>query len=140
MTGVQTCALPIYLDESYRSTQQILNAADSVIKKNTERFERTLWTKKQNGSLIESNVYSDEESESLEIAYLISKQIKNGLSANEIAIMYRVNAQSRSFEVALSSLGLRYRLVGGVRFYDRRERSEERRVGKECRSRWSPYH
>ena len=52
---------------------------------------------------------------------MISKQIKNGLSANEIAIMYRVNAQSRSFEVALSSLGLRYRLVGGVRFYDRRE-------------------
>ena len=78
----------VNLDESYRSTQQILNAADSVIKKNTERFERTLWTKKQNGSLIESNVYSDEESESLEIAYLISKQIKNGLSANEIAIMY----------------------------------------------------
>ena len=111
----------VNLDESYRSTQQILNAADSVIRKNTERFQRKLWTKKQNGSLIESNVYSDEESESLEIAYLISKQIKNGLSANEIAIMYRVNAQSRSFEVALSSLGLRYRLVGGVRFYDRRE-------------------
>ena len=111
----------VNLDESYRSTQQILNAADSVIRKNTERFQRKLWTKKQNGSLIESNVYSDEESESLEISYLISKQIKNGLSANEIAIMYRVNAQSRSFEVALSSLGLRYRLVGGVRFYDRRE-------------------
>ena len=109
------------MDESYRSTQQILDAADSIISNNSNRFKRKLWTKKKNGSLINFNFYNDEEEESLSVASKISKQIKNGISSNEIAIIYRVNAQSRVFEVALNSLGLKYRLVGGVRFYDRKE-------------------
>ena len=113
--------LVVNLDESYRSTQQILDAADSIISNNTNRFKRKLWTKKKNGSLINFNFYNDEEEESLSVASKISKQIKNGISSNEIAIIYRVNAQSRVFEVALNSLGLKYRLVGGVRFYDRKE-------------------
>ena len=113
--------LVVNLDESYRSTQQILDAADSIISNNSNRFKRKLWTKKKNGSLINFNFYNDEEEESLSVASKISKQIKNGISSNEIAIIYRVNAQSRVFEVALNSLGLKYRLVGGVRFYDRKE-------------------
>ena len=113
--------LVVNLDESFRSTQQILDAADSIISNNSNRFKRKLWTKKKNGSLINFNFYNDEEEESLSVASKISKQIKNGISSNEIAIIYRVNAQSRVFEVALNSLGLKYRLVGGVRFYDRKE-------------------
>ena len=113
--------LVVNLDESYRSTQQILDAADSIISNNSNRFKRKLWTKKKNGSLINFNFYNDEEEESLSVASKISKQIKNGISSNEIAIIYRVNAQSRVFEVALNSLGLKYRLVVVVRFYDRKE-------------------
>ena len=113
--------LVVNLDESYRSTQQILDAADSIISNNSNRFKRKLWTKKINGSLIDFDFYTDEEDEAISIASKISKQINEGKSPNEIAIIYRVNAQSRVFEVGLNSLGLRYKLVGGVRFYDRKE-------------------
>ena len=113
--------LVVNLDESYRSTQQILDAADSIISNNSNRFKRKLWTKKTNGSLIDFDFYTDEEDEAISVASKISKQIKEGRSPNEIAIIYRVNAQSRVFEVGLNSLGLRYKLVGGVRFYDRKE-------------------
>lgn len=113
--------LVVNLDESYRSTQQILDAADSIISNNSNRFERKLWTKKKNGSLINFDFYNDEEEEAISVSSKIQRQIEKGKSPNEIAIIYRVNAQSRVFEVGLNSLGLKYRLVGGVRFYDRRE-------------------
>ena len=113
--------LVVNLDESYRSTQPILEAADSIIKNNSNRFKRKLWTKNKEGNLIKFNSYSDEEEEAVSVASQISKIIKLKDSPNDCAIMYRVNAQSRVFEVALNSLGLKYRLIGGVRFYDRKE-------------------
>ena len=113
--------LVVNLDESYRSTQPILEAADSIIANNSNRFKRKLWTKNKEGNLIKFNSYSDEEEEALAVASQISKLIQEKNYSNDCAIMYRVNAQSRVFEVALNSLGLKYRLIGGVRFYDRKE-------------------
>ncbi len=113
--------LVVNLDESYRSTQPILEAADSIIANNSNRFKRKLWTKNKEGNLIKFNSYSDEEEEALSVASQISKLIQEKNYSNDCAIMYRVNAQSRVFEVALNSLGLKYRLIGGVRFYDRKE-------------------
>ena len=113
--------LVVNLDESYRSTQPILEAADSIISNNSNRFKRKLWTKNKDGNLIKYNSYSDEEEEAVSVASQLSKLTETNDSANDCAIMYRVNAQSRVFEVALNSLGLKYRLIGGVRFYDRKE-------------------
>ena len=113
--------LVVNLDESYRSTKPILEAADSIIANNTNRFKRKLWTKNKEGSLVKYNSYFDEEEEAVSVGKSITKLTKSKDSLNEIAVMYRVNAQSRAFEVALNSLGLKYRLVGGVRFYDRKE-------------------
>lgn len=113
--------LVVNLDESYRSTQPILEAADSIISNNSNRFKRKLWTKNKQGNLIKFNSYSDEEEEAISVASEISKLIETKDSSNDFAVMYRVNAQSRVFEVALNSIGLKYRLVGGVRFYDRKE-------------------
>ncbi len=113
--------LVVNLDESYRSTQPILEAADSIISNNSNRYKRKLWTKNKDGNLIKYNSYSDEEEEAVSVASQLSKLTETNDSANDCAIMYRVNAQSRVFEVALNSLGLKYRLIGGVRFYDRKE-------------------
>jgi len=113
--------LVVNLDESYRSTQPILEAADSIISNNSNRFKRKLWTKNKDGNLIKYDSYSDEEEEAVSVSSQISKITKTKDSPNDCAIMYRVNAQSRVFEVALNSLGLKYRLIGGVRFYDRKE-------------------
>ena len=96
--------LVVNLDESYRSTKPILEAADSIIANNTNRFKRKLWTKNKEGSLVKYNSYFDEEEEAVSVGKSITKLTKSKDSLNEIAVMYRVNAQSRAFEVALNSL------------------------------------
>ena len=112
----------ITLDQSYRSTQNILNAANSLINNNSARSDKNLWTNNGSGGkliLYETNSEEDE-------ARIVLNEIKRlnqseKIPLDEIAIMYRVNAQSRSFEVICNRLAIRYRLIGGVKFYDRLE-------------------
>jgi DNA helicase-2/ATP-dependent DNA helicase PcrA len=112
----------VTLDQSYRSTQIILEAADSVIGNNDGRMEKNLWTENSRGTRITvTEAYNEEEEARLVLEASADLKTKDGIGRNEIAIMYRVNAQSRAFEVACNREGIPYRLVGGVKFYDRKE-------------------
>ena len=115
------CAV-VSLGENYRSTQNILNAAASVIASNTERIERPLFTSNPVGRPITFHEAYSEEDEASWAADEVGRLIKAGsYRAGDCAIMYRVNAQSRAFEDQCMRQGLPYRLVGGVRFYHRKE-------------------
>jgi DNA helicase II / ATP-dependent DNA helicase PcrA len=111
----------ITLEQNYRSTEIILEAANMVIQKNRDRKEKNLWTDRKEGPLIELAVAENERHE----ARLITKQIQylqqTPKSLREIAVLYRTNAQSRVLEEAFMRSGIPYRLVGGIRFYERRE-------------------
>ncbi|MGE5596358.1 MAG: ATP-dependent helicase [Hyphomicrobiales bacterium] len=109
------------LEQNYRSTKPILAAADAVIAKNPGRHERTLWTVREGGDLISVyEAYSDEE-EGEFVATEAARLTATGRTYGEIAVMYRTNAQSRPIEDALVRHRIPYRLIGGVRFYQRRE-------------------
>ncbi len=112
----------IGLEENYRSTGNILEAAKGLISTNKQRIEKRIWTVKGKGShvVIHECFTGDEEANFImeEIGRLIEKKDR---ALNDIAIMYRVNAQSRALEEACLRYGTRYRIVGGVRFYHRRE-------------------
>ncbi|MEX2080174.1 MAG: UvrD-helicase domain-containing protein [Dehalococcoidia bacterium] len=109
------------LEQNYRSTQAILDAADSVIGKNPGRKERKLWTDRGPGDLLVTyDAYNDEE-EGEFVASEIERLARDTRSYSDIAVMYRTNAQSRPVEEALLRHRIPYRLVGGVRFYQRRE-------------------
>ena len=109
------------LEQNYRSTPAILSAADAVIGKNPDRHERTLWTDRRDGDLITTyEAYSDEE-EGEFIASETARLAAENRSYSDIAVMYRTNAQSRAIEDALVRRRIPYRLIGGVRFYQRRE-------------------
>ncbi|MDO9464859.1 MAG: UvrD-helicase domain-containing protein [bacterium] len=112
----------IKLEENYRSTQAILSAANSVIKNNTNRKEKSLWTRNLEGA---NPIYYQAYDE-IEEAKFISEQIKNLLINNNktyknIAIFYRVHALSRLLEDSFRREGIPYKIIGGVRFYDRKE-------------------
>jgi DNA helicase-2/ATP-dependent DNA helicase PcrA len=112
----------VTLDQSYRSTQIILEAADSVIGNNDERMEKNLWTENDRGARITvAEAYNEREEAGLVLQAVAELQDKHGVERNEIAVMYRVNAQSKAFEVACKREGIPYRLVGGVKFYARKE-------------------
>lgn len=112
----------VTLDQSYRSTQIILEAADAVIGNNNGRIEKSLWTENSRGTRITvAEAYNEEEEARLVLEAANELKTKEGIDRNEVAIMYRVNAQSRAFEVACNREGIPYRLVGGVKFYDRKE-------------------
>jgi len=112
----------VTLDQSYRSTQIILEAADSVIGNNDGRMEKNLWTENDRGTRITvAEAYNEDEEARLVLEAANDLKTKDGIGRNEVAIMYRVNAQSRAFEVACNREGIPYRLVGGVKFYDRKE-------------------
>jgi len=112
----------VTLDQSYRSTQIILEAADSVIGNNEGRMEKNLWTENGRGTRVTvAEAYNEEEEARLALEEVQKLEENEGISRNEIAVMYRVNAQSRAFEVACNQQGVAYRLVGGVKFYDRKE-------------------
>ncbi|MBI4216050.1 MAG: UvrD-helicase domain-containing protein [Chloroflexi bacterium] len=110
----------VYLEQNYRSTQTVLQAAHAVIAKNKERKEKQLWTENAAGPPIMMVEAYDEKEEAqwvaLEVERLLSQE-KGG----QCAVMYRTNAQSRPLEEAFLHLGLPYQLVGGTRFYERRE-------------------
>lgn len=111
----------IKLEQNYRSTQKILDAAHSVVRKNKNRTEKELWTDNDRGDNI--LIYTA-ESERQEAEWMVTKAqelIRNGVHADDIAVLYRTNAQSRSMEEACVRFSLPYRIIGGVRFYERKE-------------------
>ncbi len=114
-------ATVILLEQNYRSTKPILAAADIVIGKNPGRKPRTLWTDRDGGDLISVHEAYNDEEEGEYVAVESRRLIREGLPANGIAVMYRTNSQSRPIEDALVRHRMPYRVVGGVRFYQRRE-------------------
>ena len=112
----------IKLEQNYRSTKEILDAAYAVIAKNNNRSEKKLWTRQINGQPVEVIQTYNERSE----AEFIINKINEGLKSRhfklrDFAVLYRTNAQSRSLEEALIRHGVSYHIVGGVKFYDRKE-------------------
>lgn len=111
----------VLLEQNYRSTSAILTAADAVIAKNPGRTPRTLWTERSDGDLVVSyEAYNDDE-EGEFIAREASRLVATGRSLSDIAVLFRTNSQSRPVEDALIRHRIPYRLIGGVRFYQRRE-------------------
>ena len=112
----------IKLEQNYRSVGNILAAAHSVIKNNKDRKHKKLWTSKEDGEKVN---YIRCDSDKEEAGY-VARQIsflhdKSGMSYNDVAILYRTNAQSRLFEEALTRYGIPYRVLSGMRYYDRKE-------------------
>ena len=114
-------AVQIKLEQNYRSTQNILDGANGVIANNTERAKKELWTDKGAGTPI----LHYEADNALDEAYFVTEQIRNltakGIKAGDMAILYRANAQSRVLEEMLIKRGMQYTIVGGTRFYERKE-------------------
>ncbi len=108
----------IRLEENYRSTQNILAAANGVISHNRERKGKDLWTRNQTGELVTVSVAEDEYAEA---RFIIDKIRDHGRDLADFAVFYRTNAQSRVLEESLSRQGIPYVIVGGFRFYDRAE-------------------
>jgi DNA helicase-2/ATP-dependent DNA helicase PcrA len=114
-------ALQIKLEQNYRSTQPILTAANAVIAANPNRPEKEMWTERKVGPQIVVHELADERVEAEQAVRAVQEMQKQGVSLNEQVILYRTNAQSRLFEEACLRSGLPYRMVGGVKFYGRRE-------------------
>ena len=115
-------ATTIMLEQNYRSTQTILTAANAIIRKNEGRREKRLWTDAGDGASIIGYVADDERDEAQFVASEIDNLIDLGhAKASDVAVFYRTNAQSRSIEEVFIRVGLPYRVVGGVRFYERKE-------------------
>ena len=112
----------IRLEQNYRSTKNILNAANQVIANNTERKAKTLWTENEEGSKVHFRQFFNAYEEAEYVAGEISKLKREGLgSYRDCAILYRTNAQSRIFEEKFIAANIPYKLVGGVNFYARKE-------------------
>ena len=112
----------IKLEQNYRSTQNILSAANAVISRNPDRQEKRLWTASGDGPKIIGYVGENEHEEAAFIAREIDRlQDAEGLRPGDVAVFYRTNAQSRSLEDVLVRMGLPYKVVGGTRFYERKE-------------------
>jgi DNA helicase-2/ATP-dependent DNA helicase PcrA len=110
------------LEQNYRSTQNILAAADSVIKNNPDQIAKTLWTENDTGEQLTLVRCSDEKDEAFQISKQIKKEISSKkLSLSDIAILYRINSQSRALEEAFRREKLPYKIIGGVEFYKRKE-------------------
>ena len=115
-------ARTILLEQNYRSTQTILRAANSVIAKNSDRRPKNLWTDSGDGAKIVGYVADSEHDEAAFIARQIdSLGDEHGVKPKDVAVFYRTNAQSRAVEEVFVRVGLPYKVVGGTRFYERRE-------------------
>ncbi|OCB51929.1 ATP-dependent DNA helicase PcrA [Mycobacterium vulneris] len=115
-------ATTILLEQNYRSTQTILNAANSVIARNTGRREKRLWTEEGEGELIVGYVADNEHDEARFVAEEIDALADSeGLKYGDVAVFYRTNNSSRALEEVFIRAGIPYKVVGGVRFYERRE-------------------
>lgn len=111
----------ILLEQNYRSTQKILDTANLLIKNNKERKEKRLWTDNKRGFSPQYTRYVDERSEAADVVNKIYQMNNDGVAFSEMAILYRTNAQSRAFEEKLMYEGLPHKVVGGLKFYDRKE-------------------
>ena len=116
-TGART----ILLEQNYRSTQNILSAANAVIARNTGRRAKNLWTASGDGALITLDAADSEHDEARFVVGEIDRLADSGVEWGDIAVFYRTNAQSRALEELLVRQGIPYRVVGGTRFYERRE-------------------
>jgi len=115
-------AKTIILEQNYRSTKTILDAANNVIQHNKTRKPKKLWTNNEEGKKITYFKGATEREEALFVTETIQQLIDDGTyNAQDIAILYRTNAQSRTLEETLMKAGVQYQIVGGLRFYDRRE-------------------
>lgn len=111
----------IRLEQNYRSTQNVLDAANAVISNNKNRKGKNLWTNAGEGDKIILNTLQNEGEESSYIAEEILKNVKNGRKMSDHAILYRMNAQSRNIEITLAKSGIPHKVIGGNRFFDRKE-------------------
>ena len=112
----------VRLEQNYRSTQIILDVANAVIKNNSGRKEKSLWTKKENGERVHLRQFETAYEEAEYIASEISKNVANGsVNYRDNAVLYRTNAQSRLLEEKFILFGIPYDVVGGINFYSRRE-------------------
>ena len=111
----------ILLEENYRSTQTILNAANCVIKNNRERKEKNLWSNNSVGDKIDYIVVSNEKEEAKLVAETVRDLIAAGIKEEDIAILYRTNAQSRIIEEEMLKKNIKYRVIGSFYFYNRKE-------------------
>lgn len=111
----------IRLEQNYRSTQNILDAANAVIANNKNRKGKNLWTQAGSGEKIIFNTLEDEAAEANFIAQEILKNVKNGKKMSDHAVLYRMNAQSRNIEITFAKSGIPHKVIGGNRFFDRKE-------------------
>lgn len=111
----------ILLEENYRSTKTILDAANSVIKYNKQRKDKNLWSNNEEGSKIKYIQANDEKEEANYVADEIKKLVSNGFSYESIAVLYRTNAQSRTVEEAMLKSNIPYKIIGSFYFYNRKE-------------------
>lgn len=111
----------ILLEENYRSTKNILDVANSIIKNNKSRKDKTLWTNNDDGLKIKYHRSSNEKDESFYVVSEIKKLLNNGVPLSETAVLYRANAQSRNIEEVLLRDNIPYKVVGAFYFYNRKE-------------------
>lgn len=115
-------AKTVVLEQNYRSTRTILEAASSIISVNKKRKPKELWTDNQDGSLITVvKTYGEQEEAQFVVNEILKLTGSNGLKPGDCVVMYRTNAQSRAVEEAFMRYGMKYKLIGGTRFYQRRE-------------------
>lgn len=112
----------IKLEQNYRSTKVIVNAANSVIINNTAQLRKEVWTANEDGDLIEVlKANSDNEEGKLVAASIFEEKLNHQIKSKEIAVLYRTNSQSRAIEEGLRRANIKYKIIGGLSFYQRRE-------------------
>lgn len=111
----------VRLEQNYRCTGNILGIANDIIDKAKKRLGKKLWTSQEGGALVNVIKYKREEEEAREITKLIQRKIKFGIPPEHVAVLYRINAQSRLLEQEMIAHGIPYKIVGGLRFYEREE-------------------
>jgi len=109
------------LEQNYRSTKNILNSASFLISHNKDRLGKKLWTDGDKGDLVKLNCYKNGKEEAREVGNIIEENIKKKNSLNDIAILVRAIYQTREFEERFLKIGINYRIIGGIKFYERAE-------------------
>ena len=112
----------VKLEQNYRSTKNIVGAANSIIKNNTSKISKSIWTNNQEGELISiKKSFSDNQEGKMVSSLIFEEKNKNHYSNSNFAVLYRTNSQSRSIEEALRRIGIEYKVYGGISFYQRKE-------------------
>jgi DNA helicase-2/ATP-dependent DNA helicase PcrA len=111
----------VRLEQNYRSTARIVRAALAVIEPSKQRVPKALWTQNADGGLVEVRAASDERDEASQVARIVDACMREGWSRRELAILYRTHAQSRVLEEAMRAARIPYKIVGGLKFFDRAE-------------------